>query len=216
MSKHEDREMDCERADAWLEALVDGEVDPVQRRRLQQHVERCRACAAELELAQRIRAGLRALPVLTCTDRVRPAGGEVTDGRTTPFRPVPSAPPIRWRSVLALAAMLALILALPRLLSDRSAEAPSTPGSPPIAERLEGAPTEAAAAPEAVDPALVAAQEAEVKLALAYLGQITDATRHTVGHEVLGEKLMAPLGRSLRDVLLLPSSGGFGGERDAS
>lgn len=140
-----------------------------------------------------------------------------TDARRIP--PRPAEIPAAWSRaglVLALAAMLALILALPRLLSDRSAEAPSTPGSPPIAERLEGAPTEAAAAPEAVDPALVAAQEAEVKLALAYLGQITDATRHTVGHEVLGEKLMAPLGRSLRDVLLLPSSGGFGGERDAS
>lgn len=45
-----------------LEEHVDGELTAAEAQRVERHLRRCSACAAELTLARRIRAELRALP----------------------------------------------------------------------------------------------------------------------------------------------------------
>ncbi len=69
--EHEPR---CEAALEILEPYLDGELSETEALRLRAHLERCPACAAELELAARIQRELRSLP--------QRGGGEVV-----PFPP---------------------------------------------------------------------------------------------------------------------------------
>src|SRR3954449_2802373 len=77
-----DEPLHCDEALDLLEPFLDGDLSPAESARLQAHLSGCAACAAELALARRVQAGLRALPQPDCPPellaRVLAAGrGEV-------------------------------------------------------------------------------------------------------------------------------------------
>jgi anti-sigma factor RsiW len=63
----------CEEALGLLEPFLDGDLPPFESTRLREHLERCPACAAELELAAKIQRELRSLP-------------QLARGKVVPFR----------------------------------------------------------------------------------------------------------------------------------
>src|SRR4030095_5011266 len=56
------QELRCDEALEILEAYLDGDLPAAEASRVREHLERCPACAAELELAGRIQRELRSLP----------------------------------------------------------------------------------------------------------------------------------------------------------
>ncbi len=63
-----------------ISAYLDGELNAFERGELAQHISTCGKCAAELEALQRVRAKVRALPVLDLPDDIyasMPADAEV-------------------------------------------------------------------------------------------------------------------------------------------
>lgn len=184
----------CAVVETWLEALLDEELDVRSRRRLEDHLASCDGCAAQLALAERIRFGLRSLPLPPCPDRVTDAVlkevGAVS-GRRWWQRLGENFGAAVW--VPALASLLIVLIAS-FYLASRSV--------PP---------------PEEIQPSVEVAQaEAEVKLALAYLGQISRATGQAVGQEILGEKVALPMARSLREIVSPKPLPRAGGAEDAS
>src|SRR4051812_32105784 len=61
-----DEPLHCDEALDLLEPFLDGDLSPAESARLQAHLSGCAACAAELALAGRVQAGLRALPQPDC------------------------------------------------------------------------------------------------------------------------------------------------------
>ena len=202
----------CERVDEWLEPYIDGELDPWKERLVEKHIQACAECAAEAGLARRVRSGLRGLPSQTCPDRVvdtvlQETGLQKTGLQKAPQQKAPPAAPVSirslrpvhwWRPALALAAMLFLAVSLPRLVDTLSTDPHPAPSAP--SNSLPELAATPSLTPE-LPPDEVARAEAEVKLALAYLGRFTAETRHTVGYDVLGKKVVLPMSRSLRGII---------------
>ncbi len=209
MQKHRESAgegLDCFAAEPFLEAYLDDDLAGSERAALEAHLERCPSCAEELELARRISGELRSLPRMACPPEVSRAAIEHAD----------SHPPLvarlrgLWsdRRVWQPAVAFALVAAL-GIAYWREAGAPA-PVAPP--------------APEAAySEAEIARAEAELKLALAYVGEISDRARETIGAEV-GDRLVEPFSRSIAGALLPvppPDEGeagadGGGDERDVS
>jgi anti-sigma factor RsiW len=60
----------CEWVLEHVDEYVDGLLDEQDRIDLQLHCQVCRECASELDLAEAVRDGLEALPLLSCPDEV--------------------------------------------------------------------------------------------------------------------------------------------------
>ncbi len=157
-----------------LEPYVDGDLEPAEAGRLRSHLASCPACAAELALAQRIQAELRALPQLDCppeiVERVRRQGSQVL-----PFR----SPAVRTRMprLLAAAALLALALGGGALFL-RSQQQPRQPSA-----------------------AEVARATAQARYALAYLGKVSREASLDVRDDVLARRVVFPAARSVSHTL---------------
>ncbi len=188
---------DCASTGEWIEAFLDGEVNAVTRRRIEAHLSTCGGCRAELALARRIQGGLRGLPRLTCPERVpiphlaRQVPATVTPQWLARGLAAVNAIPGFWP---ALAATLLLVLSA---FLFHVAKSPTRPSAMSVAS--------VALAP--ATPAEVARAEADVKLALSYLGRISQTAQETVSQEVLGARVAAPLAHSLRQVVT-PAKGG--------
>ncbi|MEW6752580.1 MAG: zf-HC2 domain-containing protein [Candidatus Latescibacterota bacterium] len=63
----------CAWAQERLEPYLDGELPAAEASALQTHLHSCSACATELQRAERVLAGLRALPVCACPPHVAAA-----------------------------------------------------------------------------------------------------------------------------------------------
>lgn len=186
MRKHpEDRitadELDCFGVEPRLEAYVDDELPAPERAALERHVEVCQACTEELHLARRIRSELRELPEMSCPPAVTRAVFDYAE----------SHPPLAerlarfwsarriWQPAFAMLVVAALGVGYWRLAGP-------TAGPDP---------TQGYSAQE------IAQAEAELKLALAVLGNIGQKARHELGAE-LSERVVAPFSRSIAGALL--------------
>jgi anti-sigma factor RsiW len=170
MKRAED-DLRCEEALDLLEAYLDGDLEAGEAGRVRAHLERCPGCAAELALAGRIQAELRALPELDCPpeilEEVRRRGrGDA--GNIVPFRPRRVWGP----RIAAAAAVLALAVTGGALFLQ--SQKPDTPSPEEVAQ---------------------AARDA--RLALAYLGQATRRAGFDVRDEVLQKRLVLPTTRGL-------------------
>jgi anti-sigma factor (TIGR02949 family) len=161
----------CEEALELLEPYLDGDLPPAEASRLREHLERCPACAAEMDLAAKIQRELRSLPELECPpevlDRVRRAGR----GQVVRFEP-----PHAGLRIAAVAAMLALAL-----------------GGGALFLRLERR--------DQPSPEEVARATREARFALAYLGKMTRRAGLDVRDEVFQKRLVAPATRSVTQAL---------------
>lgn len=165
----------CARVDELLEALVDGELAAGEEERLRRHLGGCRRCASSYELARRIHRELPALAV-ECPDRV---DEQLRRRMVLGGAPVRRA---RWREtwrLLPVAAAVAALALLSLLVFHR----------PPS---------------EAPTPAEVAAAEEQIRLAFAYVGEISHRSAVAAVEDVLVgevgqtvEGVARRLGRSL-------------------
>jgi len=149
----------CARVDELLEALVDGELQASEEERLRRHLTGCRRCAASYELARRIHRELPALAV-ECPPRVeeelrRRIEVEADSGWPAWRRSWRAA----WR-LLPIAAAVAALALLSLLVVHRSRQAGPT-------------------------PAEVVAAEEQIRLAFAYVGEISHRSAVAAVQEVL-------------------------------
>lgn len=167
-----------------LEELVDGDLSQAETAAIERHLDGCSACRKELALAREIRSELRALPqmdapavvierVKTVARQERSAGSPSRVG----WRPSPV-----W--ALAAAVVLAVVLA-PLMMAPESSDT----------------------ARRAVEPMTIGTVELErateeVRVALAYVGQVTRRTGLEIRDGLIVERLVIPTAEglsSLRD-----------------
>ncbi|MCP4655870.1 MAG: hypothetical protein GY856_10680 [bacterium] len=182
--------LECPATDSLIEAYVDAELETGERRRIEAHLDSCAACSSQLELARRIRSELRELEPQSCPQHVTSAVLAHAEAFPTWRRRLASwlAPPRLWQPALAL--LLAAALGIGFWYST-----------------IRG--------PARQQAAEVARAEAEVKLALAYLGRIGQRTGTAVGGEVLEDRVVAPIARSITDAMLMRPADSRGGENHA-
>jgi len=176
----------CTDAEALLEAFLDDEASAAESRRLERHLAGCAGCTAELALARQIRSTLRALPPQACPPAVIRAVAERTQA-SAPWTARLSAwlGTRRWQPAVALLVLFVAGLVL----------WPAAPTRPSRAE--------------------IARAEDEVKLALAYLGEIGEDAGTTAGRDVLERRVVVPVTRSLVDSLSLATAPAPEGKRHA-
>ncbi len=172
-----------------IEAFLDGDLaddlDSAARQQFEARLATSATLRDELHLAERIRGGLQALPALECPPQVtRTVLAHAAANRSaqasqshssfwSQLAALLAGSGAKWlRPALAGAALLAVLaILLPWM---------------PSAEQ-----------PAGIADAEVARAEQEVKLALAYLGQIGQRATHQVSEEVLGHRLVAPIARTV-------------------
>jgi len=165
-----DHDLRCEEALEILEPYLDGELSASKVPGLRRHLERCAACAAELELAGKIQRELRSLPQPDCPpevlERVRRAGG----GEVVPFAPRRFATSVR---IAAAAAVLAVAVGGGVLFFhvQRASDRPS--------------------------PEEVAQATRQARLAFAYIGKVTRRAGLDVRDDVLVKRLVTPATESV-------------------
>lgn len=165
-----------ERFDALIEPYLDGALSAAEVRRFEAHLEASATAAAQLALARRIRASLRALPGEACPPQVWAAVAARTAAADRRWRlPAWLAPHRLWQPALALALLAVVAIGL--------WEQQTPPPQPPAITAEE-----------------VRRAEADVKLALAYLGEIGRSTGEAVEQDALASRVMAPVARSLAGV----------------
>lgn len=161
----------CEEALDRIEPYLDGDLSGEEADRLREHLGRCPACAAELQLAERIQRELRALPQLDCPPEVLERVERASRGEVVAFRP---RPPRRGAGLRLLAA--AALLAL-------------SAGGGALFFRLQKPPDPS--------PEEIAQATDDAKLALAYLGKATRRASAGLQREVLAKRLVVPATRGV-------------------
>lgn len=177
---------------AWMEdrieAYLDGELEEAERASFERHLAGDQAWEAELFLAGKIRNGLQALPQPVCPPHVMHAVlAEVAQLEQRSWRHRLKGWADRWWAAfwqpsLAMALLLAVVVTA--TLVGRS----PAPASMPAQADLEAA---------AVQEAL-----AEAKWTLAYLSEVGRETGKAVRHDVLEERVVAPMQHALGSILV--------------
>jgi len=144
---------------------------------VEQHLTRCPSCAQELNRAQRIRDGLRALPDVP----YELPGAEPTASEKL-FPGTWARPAMRWAVPLAAAAVVAVAvwMALPR---NPGADPGTSPGT--------------VTAAHTVSDEELARAELEARYALARLAEATRRARREIREDVLARHVVAPVQREL-------------------
>jgi anti-sigma factor RsiW len=122
--------MECERMERRIGAWLDGELPPDQAREVAAHLERCPACAAELDGLRRLGDAIRAeLPRLAAPEALRAAVR--ADAAPAPAASPPPIPLHRRRAAprwLALAASVLLLVGVAGEAAWRAGEASARRG----------------------------------------------------------------------------------------
>jgi anti-sigma factor RsiW len=178
MSRFGESELSCDAAEALLEPYVDGELAADEVVRLRAHLEQCRSCGAQLQLAQDVRSTLRELPELApptaLLERVRSAAAQelrpvaVHPSRATPLSAAKAAPR-RWRPAAIRVALAAAVAALLAAVLLMRAPAPVSPPSAQVARATE-----------------------QARFALAYVGRVGRHAGLALRDEVLERRVLLP------------------------
>jgi len=170
-----------------IDSYVDGELRGEELVEFESHVEGCDSCRAELDLATSLVSELRALPAIACPQRVvdeaaTRAGATRTDrswlDRLREFlaaRPVLVPKP-------AMAAVLIVIVAAAVFVLSQHEQSPFVDN-----DRVELTERDAELA------------KLDVMLAFAYLGKYSRLTGEIVTKDVIGERVMKPVGKTVVD-----------------
>jgi hypothetical protein len=179
MPRHRENGCVCSEFETLLEPYLDGELAGGPLGTLEAHLEACESCSRDLALARQIRTELRELPRPSCP----PAVTRAVLAHAAAHPPV--AERLRrlwyghrlWQPVVVTLLAVALGVGYWRL---------SAPAPPPGTAYTEEE---------------IAKAEAEVKLALAYLGDIGEIARERFSAEV-GVRVVTPFTRSIAGALL--------------
>jgi len=162
-----DELMTCASVAERIEAFTDGDLDEATVRGIRRHLSACPNCAEQAELARTLTTELRALPKLELPDRV------MDEVRTTVGLPpeveIGVTPKRRYRPWLAAAAAFIIAITGTFLIHHQHHS-------------------------EAQQEALRAA--AELRLALACVGGITQRADREIRHEVIDQRLIPMISRS--------------------
>jgi len=174
-----ERENDCSWVQERIEAHLDGELPEMEGIGLEKHLRECADCSVELELAERVRGGLRMLPLQRCPDPVvegvyERARGELRATRRQRLHEwLDSWRAPLWRPVAA-ALVVVLMIGGTMTYQDREPE---------------------------VSPAELARAEQQVKWTLAYLSQVGRRTGDRVRDDVLRDRVVEPIQKSINRVM---------------
>jgi anti-sigma factor RsiW len=178
---------------AWtqdrIDPFVDGELDGEDLAAFEDHLEGCDSCRRELELATAVVGELRSLPALPCPNRVvdeaaaRVGADAAGRGRAwrERLRDLLAAKPV-FVPRPAMAAVLIVIVAATVFVLSQHEQSPFNGGG-------EVTMTEQEAELAKLD----------VMLAFAYLGKYSRKTGEIITKDVIGERVMKPVGRSVID-----------------
>ncbi len=175
------RRLTCDEALDLLEPFLDGDLTPEESARLQAHLEGCAACAAELALAGRVQAGLRALPQPDCPPELLARVVAAGRGEVGAF-PAGVRTPRIVRGRIAAAAAIAAVAALAVGGGSLFLHLQHLQSLQQRAEARQ---------------AQVAEATREARFALAYIGRATRKAGLDVRDEVLQKRLVTPAARTL-------------------
>lgn len=176
--------LDCAGCEPLLETYLDDALAAAERAACETHLAQCAACAEELALAGRIRTELHELPQMSCPPAIVHAALDHAAAHPKLGQRLAAwlFGEVRvWRPALALLAVAALGAGYLRL---------AVPESPAVAP-----------GPGGYSEAEIARAEAELKLAIAYLGEISQRAGDSFGTEV-GTRMVKPFSLSLTGALL--------------
>ena len=163
-----------ERPCAWvrerIDAFLDGDLSPEEASLTDAHINRCRNCAHELEMAQRVVRSLRALPEMHCPDRVVDAVYDHVGAAQRTWVD-------RWLAWLWKPAIVGVAAAALLIVTTMVGLQWKTP-SQVSAEEIKQA-------------------EVDAKLALALVTQVSKRATSTVREDVLEERVAVPMMRVL-------------------
>lgn len=172
-----------------MDSYVDGELHGSELSEFEQHADACGSCRSDLALARSVADGLRALPALQCPPRV-------VDEAAARVEPAPKADSLMDRltgwfagktAYLPRPAMAAVVVVIVAAVVF-------------VLLQQERFPFEDREGPQLA----VTEQEAElakldVMLAFAYLGKYSRKTGDIISNEVIGERVLKPVGKTVVD-----------------
>lgn len=180
----------CSWAMDGIEPYLDGELDGEHLRRFESHLESCEPCRRELALARSVLGELRALPEIPCPPRLVDAAASRSAERFTPGAGRGSmAGRVRswfggWSVYLPRPAMAAVVLLIVAAVVF-------------VVSQHQGRPTNG---PEiALTEKEAELAKLDVMLAFAYVGKYTRKTEEIIAKDVIGERVMKPVGESVVD-----------------
>jgi hypothetical protein len=184
----------CSRTQERIELYLDGELAGSDREEFEQHVGECPSCREELALAETVTTELRSLPRLDCPDRAVNRA-EVVAGAGT-FVPEETwldrlrrrmGGRLVWLPRPAMTVMLVVLFAATVFVLSRHEQSPfngRTKGLTP-AETLTEKEVELA--------------KLDVMIAFAYIGKYSKRTGQIVKKDVLADRVVKPLGKTVVD-----------------
>ncbi len=183
---------DNERPCGWigerLEAYLDGELTPEETSLIDTHLNDCRDCAQDLEMAQRVARSLHSLPAMTCPD-------EVVDAVRRKTQPASSTWLQRWldswRRPAFVGAMAVALVAVITLVGLQW-NSPATVSAEEIAEA-----------------------EIDTKWAIAKIREVGQKATQTIRNDVLERRVVKPIRRSVLNSIRIQTGQSFGEENNA-
>ena len=182
----------CSEIDTLLEAFVDEALEPDQSQKVRDHVAACSACRVKLKLAYRITGELRSLPAQTCPDSVVQNVFAKMHSKEKKKRswPLPSLFLTRPRYALGFSLGLAVILVVLVSLSIYH------PGFLLNWQQ-----------PHYTDEEIAQAKK-DIYLALGYVNYATSRTQHIIEKDVVPQKVIRPIQKSLDHIHTTKEKGG--------
>jgi predicted anti-sigma-YlaC factor YlaD len=190
----------CELAARLLAGHAAGELEPMEKAIVEDHLAECAACRAELERERHLRELMHGLPGHACPDELTAAITAAVDAEAAVTRRRPPAPPSRrhaWTGRVAAAAVLAaavlLVVLLPR------PEAPTDMATAPATQTPTGSWTQ-----DELDRA-----REDVQWALAFTATVIERAEKQTMIDVM-RRLQEETFSGLRDRTPPTSNGGRG------
>ncbi len=184
-------EVNCNWVLDRIEPFVDGELAESELESFQAHTASCQSCRQEIDLARSLTEELRSLPALECpgsvVDKAAARAGAATAGGWLDR----SGQRLRdWYGALsvpvpkpAMAVMIVIIVAATAFVLSQHGQSTSNGR----VEVVDGAPTE-----QEVEIARL-----DVMLAFAYVGKYSRRTGEIIKQDVIGDRVMKPLGKTV-------------------
>jgi hypothetical protein len=172
-----------------IELYVDGELEGADLEKFDRHVDSCKTCSEELSLARTVANELRSLPALSCPDRVvekaaARVGAETVETSRAWIDRLRGwfGGHFAWAPRPAMAVMLVVIVAATVFVLSQHEQSPFSDRNEPSFTEKE-----------------LELAKLDVQLAFAYLGKYSQRTGEIVRQDVITDRVVKPLGKTVVD-----------------